>query len=140
MNDDPSALFESGDEVLEYFDAILVCPIMEYGTEVVDICCDRLRCEEIAASIVNTRLMFGILLCLLLCHECYPILQARRESLDTLSHSVWEILNCTLNVRVLLRKSNRDTTVRSSNVNERLYLIPRVVVQEHFGRFISSGK
>jgi hypothetical protein len=29
MDDNPRSLFESRDETLEYFDAILVCPIMK---------------------------------------------------------------------------------------------------------------
>jgi hypothetical protein len=57
MDDDPSSLFESRDEALEYFDAILVCPIMKDRAEVVDVCRNRLRCEEIAASLVSMRLV-----------------------------------------------------------------------------------
>jgi hypothetical protein len=55
MDDDPSTFCESRCEHLEDLDAILVCPIMEYGTEIVDICRKRLRCEEVAVSIVNMR-------------------------------------------------------------------------------------
>jgi hypothetical protein len=52
MDDYSGTLCKSRSELLEDPDAVLVCPIMEYGTEVVDICCDRLRGEEVAASIL----------------------------------------------------------------------------------------
>lgn len=59
MDDYSGTLFKSRGELLEDLDAVLVRPIMENGTEVVDICRDRLRCEEVAASIVSMRLVAG---------------------------------------------------------------------------------
>jgi len=55
----PGTLSESRGEFLEDLDAVLVSPIVENGTEVVDICRDRLRCEEVAASIISMRQVAG---------------------------------------------------------------------------------
>jgi len=59
MDDYSGTLFKSRGELLENRDAVLVRPIMENGTEVVDICRDRLRGKEVAASIVSMRLAAG---------------------------------------------------------------------------------
>ena len=53
MDDEPGTLFQSRDEHLQNFDAALVRPIVEDGAEVVHVCLNRLRCEEVAASKVK---------------------------------------------------------------------------------------
>lgn len=55
MDDDPGTPFQSGDEHLQNLDAVLVRPIVEDGAEVVHVCLDRLRREEVAASKVKMR-------------------------------------------------------------------------------------
>jgi hypothetical protein len=52
MDDYPGTLFQSRGEFPQDLDAIRIRPIMENGTEIVDIRRDRLRSEEVAASIL----------------------------------------------------------------------------------------
>jgi hypothetical protein len=48
MDHDAGASLKSRDEILEYLDAVLIAPVVEYRTEIVHVGCDRLRCEEVA--------------------------------------------------------------------------------------------
>jgi hypothetical protein len=52
MDDYSGTLSKSRSELLKDLDAVLVRAIMEFGTEVIDICCNRLRGEEVAACIL----------------------------------------------------------------------------------------
>jgi len=47
MNNDPRAPFKSGDQILKNLEAVFVCPVVEYRTEVVYIRTDYLLGEEI---------------------------------------------------------------------------------------------
>lgn len=48
MNDNTRAFSQSRCQVLENLDSVLVCPVMEYIPEVINICLDVLRIEEVA--------------------------------------------------------------------------------------------
>lgn len=48
MDDNTRAFSQSRSQVLENLDSVLVCPVMEYIPEVINICRDILRIEEVA--------------------------------------------------------------------------------------------
>lgn len=48
MNDNTCAFSQSRSKVLENLDSVLVCPVMEDVPEVIHICRDVLRIEEVA--------------------------------------------------------------------------------------------
>jgi hypothetical protein len=56
MNNDPRTFFKSRDQILEDLDAVFVCPVVEYRTEVIHIRTDCLLGEEITRkfSLGNT--------------------------------------------------------------------------------------
>ena len=51
MNDDLSSRFQDRHKILKNLDAILVCPVMEDGSEIVYVCTDRLLVEEVAVTL-----------------------------------------------------------------------------------------
>lgn len=50
MYHNPGTLSQGWYQILQNLDAILVGPIMEDGLEIVDICADRLWCEEVTTG------------------------------------------------------------------------------------------
>jgi hypothetical protein len=57
MDDNSGTASKRRRKILEDLNAILVRPIMEDGTEVVNICHDRLWCKEVATFIISMRLI-----------------------------------------------------------------------------------
>lgn len=55
MNDDARTTFERWDEVPKDFDAILISPVVENGSEVVYIRGNWLFCEEVTATLYSIK-------------------------------------------------------------------------------------
>jgi hypothetical protein len=59
VDDDSRTFCKSRGERLKDLDAVLVCPVVEDGTEVVDVRRDRLWRKEVAASVISMRSATG---------------------------------------------------------------------------------
>ena len=108
MDNDPRSLFERRYQVLEDLDAVFVCPVMEYGSEVIYIRTDCLLGEEVTEkfSLENTL-------------ECVDSLRLERNSLfqfrgqsgSSFCCCIWQVLDNALHTWKLLGNADRNKTM-----------------------------
>jgi hypothetical protein len=137
MDNDPRSLFERRYQVLEDLDAVFVCPVMEYGSEVIYIRTDCLLGEEVTEkfSLENTLECVDSLRL-----ECNSLFQFRGQSGSSFCCCIWQVLDNALHTWKLLGNADRNKTMRPSDINKGVDVFPGVAVNQKVRWFVDLGE